>query len=169
MEESATLPANASAGEAATAEHREIMTNPNHPMHAGFKRNDARVHDHIDQLYRKAYGSAPVQFDQGIEITSSLSTPHPSNTDPSQFAEAEALTPEARAAAMEFNSTLRLVLGDSYDEEMSAMRLGSARLFGTPETLKAFDALTPIITALGPHAEVAVVRFLSQIGRLSHN
>ena len=165
MEDVTTLPATSSAGEAATAEHKAIMTDPNHPMHAGFTRNDARVHDHIDQLYKKAYGSAPVQFGQGVEITSSLSTPHPSNTDPSQSA--EALTPEARAAAMEFDSTLRLVLGDGYDEEMSAMRLGSARLLGTPETVKAFDALTPIITELGPHAEVAVVRFLSQIGRLT--
>jgi len=168
MEESATLPATSSAGEAATAEHKAIMTDPNHPMHAGFKRNDARVHAHIDQLYKKAYGSAPVQFGQGIEITSSLSTPQQS-ADLSQSAEAEALTPEARAAAMEFDSTLRLVLGDGYDEEMSAMRLGSARLFGTPETVKAFDVLAPILTDLGVHAQVAGVRFLSQIGRLTRN
>jgi len=42
-------------GEAARNEVSAIMSDPKHPMYAGYKRNDQAVKDHIAALYSKAY------------------------------------------------------------------------------------------------------------------
>ena len=38
-------------------EYAAIMTNPKHPMHAGYKARDPKVEAHINQLYERAYGT----------------------------------------------------------------------------------------------------------------
>lgn len=56
-------------GEDARAELAKIMSDKNHPDHAGYWRGDKTVNAKVDELYRKAYGNAPVALDAGINET----------------------------------------------------------------------------------------------------
>jgi hypothetical protein len=47
-------------------EYAEIISNPQHPMHAGLMRRDAKVEQYVNDLYRKAYGNAKVQIGEGV-------------------------------------------------------------------------------------------------------
>lgn len=47
-------------GEDVKAEVAKIMSDKNHPDHAGYWRGDKTVIAKIDEMYRKAYGNAPV-------------------------------------------------------------------------------------------------------------
>lgn len=46
-------------GDAAKEEYAKIMSDTNHPMHAGYLRKDPKVEAHINELYRSAYGHQP--------------------------------------------------------------------------------------------------------------
>lgn len=48
--------------EAIRQEVGRIMQDTTHPMHAGYWQRDKTVLDYIDNLYRKTYGSAPVEI-----------------------------------------------------------------------------------------------------------
>ena len=52
----------AMSGDDVRAEIAKIMTDKNHPMNAGYWRQDKAVMVHIDQLYKKAYGGATVEI-----------------------------------------------------------------------------------------------------------
>ena len=47
-------------GDAARKEYADIMSDPKNPMFDGFKRGDKDVMRHIDELYKRAYGTEPV-------------------------------------------------------------------------------------------------------------
>lgn len=49
-------------GDDVRAEVAKIMGDKNHPMYAGYWRADKKVLDHIDELYRKAYGTGKVEI-----------------------------------------------------------------------------------------------------------
>lgn len=51
-------------GDEARGELAKIMNDKTHPMHAGFWRSDKAVQTHIDELYRKAYGTKQVDVSQ---------------------------------------------------------------------------------------------------------
>lgn len=139
-----------SLGEAAKAENVAIMTDPNHPMYEGFRRNDPRVNDYIDGLYRKAYGSAPViSGNAGIEVTTQLT---PSMDDEASF-----------------NALLRTTFKEQYDATMRDMHSGAAHLVASPEHVKALDLFLPLLKELGADGEIAGVKFLAEIGRLHIN
>jgi hypothetical protein len=49
-------------------EYAEIISNPQHPMHAGLMRRDPKVEQYVNDLYRKAYGNAKVQIGEGLGV-----------------------------------------------------------------------------------------------------
>ena len=44
-------------GDEAMKEYQDIMTNPQNKMHAGYLAGDKKVDEHINELYRRAYGT----------------------------------------------------------------------------------------------------------------
>src|ERR1044071_6385689 len=50
-------------------EYAAIMTDPKHPMHAGYKARDPKVEAHINQLYERAYGT-PSNKQPGVIVAS---------------------------------------------------------------------------------------------------
>lgn len=154
-------PAMETPGEAVRTELSRIMSDPSHPMHAGFQRNDAAVSAHIDSLYRKVYGSAPAFPDRGITV--SFSTPPPSHAD----AESEQ---EARHAQVQAELRLQQAMGDSFEPELRSARSMAARMFANAESLKVLDEVfAPMISELGAPAEALAVRFLADLDRLHTN
>lgn len=55
--------------EQVTAEVADIMQNPKNPRYEGYHRGDKAVSDYIDELYRKAHGTKPVEIGGGISVT----------------------------------------------------------------------------------------------------
>ncbi len=161
MNELATTDHAPSAGEAARTEHVQIMTDPTHAMHEAYKRGEDRVQAYIETLYRKAQSSGPAPPSQGVR------TGHASLPDQPDGQRLEE-SPEERAARLELDSTLRASLGERYDSEMDAMRQGAQRLFSSPDHVKALDVLAPMISELGPQAEIAGIQFLAQLRRLTN-
>lgn len=51
--------------EDAQTQARDIMGNPDNPLHEKWKKGEAEALDHVDRLYRKAVGNAPVQIGGG--------------------------------------------------------------------------------------------------------
>jgi hypothetical protein len=51
-------------------------------------------------------------------------------------------------------------------ERRSLGRIGAEHLFSTPDGKKILDALAPLITDLGPLAQVRGIRFLAELGQL---
>lgn len=49
-------------GDDVRAEVARIMTDKTHPMYEGYRRQDKKVLDHVDELYRKAYGTGKVEI-----------------------------------------------------------------------------------------------------------
>ena len=49
-------------GEDVRAEVAKIMTDKTHPMHEGYLKRDPKVQEHIDGLYKKAYGDGKVEL-----------------------------------------------------------------------------------------------------------
>jgi len=148
--------------EQATAEYRRVLNDPTHPHYEGLRRGDAQAENFVNDLYRRAHGSAPAVFGQGIEVTS---TPQSANTDPGSVA----LSRETSVAQTEIETMLRRTFGEEYDSEMRDMRVGASHLFSQPDSVKVLDEVfAPVITRLGSCAEVAAIRFLAQLGRLSH-
>jgi hypothetical protein len=78
----------------------------------------------------------------------------------------DTMTLEDRQAHSEIDTMLRNTLGDDYDSEMRDMRIGAHHLFSTPDGQKVLGALAPLITALGPLAEVRGIRFLAEIAQM---
>jgi hypothetical protein len=136
-------------------------------MHEGFKRNNTQVNAYIDNLYRKAYGSAPVNFGQGVEVTGRPTHPAPDNTDPQPSPNGTALSQEDAVAQTEFDTVLQRTFGSEYDLVMRDMRVGASLLFSTPEGIQALDRIAPVLSELGEHAQVLGIRFLSDLGRLA--
>jgi hypothetical protein len=131
--------------DAARAEMTEIATNPTHPKHAGYRSGDPAVSAYLQALYQKAVPTTP-------------SAPAP------QHDADQGTTPEDRVAQAEVEERLRQSFGDSYDGEMANMRTASQHLFATTEGQQALAALAPILTNLGPLAEVRAIRFLAELG-----
>lgn len=64
-----TSKSGATAGEDVRSQLAKIANDKTHPLHEGYVRRDPAVLKHIDDLYRKAYGSDPVEIGQGITVT----------------------------------------------------------------------------------------------------
>ncbi len=141
--------------DSARAELTKVMTDTTHPDHAAFRRGDEKVVARIGSLYTKAVGSAPAPIDDGIMITGKPD------------GQSDGQSSDDMLAAQAIDTMLRHTLGESYDSEMTDMRIGARSLFGSENGPALFDALNPIVTALGPEAEVAGVRFLAHLGRLT--
>jgi hypothetical protein len=140
---------------AAREEYGRIMSDPTHEKHAGYLRRDPSVEAYIDGLYKKAYQET---------------SPPDAPSDPVPLREPEqdsTMTFEDRQAHGEIDTLLRRTFGDEYDTEMRDMRIGGGYLFGTQETQALFEKLSPLITDLGPRAEVFGIRFLADLGRLA--
>ena len=144
------------AGAQVRQELTRIIGDPTHPMHAGYARGERQVMDHIEGMYTHAYGGSPAPVETGRSLT----------TRPSETPEPDAMTREHRVAQTEVEAMLKQSFGDSYDGEMSNMRVGASRLFAIPDGEKALAAFAPIITELGPLAEVRTIRFLAEIGEM---
>lgn len=151
------------AGEAARTEMQRVMTDPQHPLHGAYRRGDnAAVDKHITPFYERAYGRGQV------EIGNPVFTTDPDKA-PSQLQPDASLSREDRVAQTEVETMLNRTLGDDYEPEMRHMRIGANHLFSIPDGEKVLDALSPLITDLGPQVEVACIRFLAHLGRLRTN
>jgi hypothetical protein len=144
------------AGEQVRQELSRIMSDPTHPMHEGYSRGDRQAMDHVERMYTKAYGGGSAPGETGRSMT----------TRPGETPEQDTTTREDRAAAGAVDAQLRLVFGDRYDSEMSSMRVASQHLFATAEGAQALAALAPLVSELGPLAEVRAIRFLAELGQL---
>ncbi len=149
----------------AKAEYARVLSDPTHEHHAGLLRRDPKAEQYVDELYRKAYGSAPINFSQGIEVTG-RSAPDPTNMDQVSAPDGPTLSREDRFEQAQTEARLQSVLGDEYSGVMREAGIGAATLFSGPKGLEALDLVAPAITALGVHAEVLAIRFLSELGRL---
>jgi hypothetical protein len=149
----------AGAGEALRTELADIASNTAHPLHAGYTRGDADVMRQIDEKYQQVYGAGQVAVgNEEVGIS----------RDAADAAGETTLTGEDLIAHTEVNALLQSVFGDSYESEMRDMRIASAQLFGTgPDGHAALSLFADHVTSLGPQAEVAAVRFLAELGRLS--
>jgi hypothetical protein len=158
------------AAEAARAELKAIMSDPSHRLHTAWRHGDAAAVDrHLQPFYDKVAGASALVIDEeGLTVTGAPSSPpteatlHPPNAEPPAASSAE-----DRAAQAEVDTMLRETLGDDYETEMRDMRIGAAHLFSIPDGQKVADAFAPLITELGPQAELLGVRFLAELGRLS--
>ena len=139
--------------DAARAEMKEIATNPAHPKYAGYQRGDPQVSAYLDALYKKA-------------VPDTVTARTPSDPAPQRDTEQDAMTREDRVAQSEVDTMLRQTFGDGYDGGMSNMRIGASHLFAIPDGEKALAAFAPIITELGPLAEVRAIRFLAELGEM---
>jgi hypothetical protein len=144
------------AGVQAREELARIMSDPTHPMHAGYSRGDQQAMDHIEKMYTKAYGGGPAPIETGRSMT----------TRPGETPAQDAMTREDRAAAGAVDDLLRQTLGTDYDTSMRDMRIGASHLFSIPDGEKTLAAFAPIITELGPLAEVRAIRFLAELGAM---
>lgn len=162
MEEIPTLiQASPTAGnDSPLAELLKIQTDASHPMHAGFHRNDPEAISYIKGLYEKRYGNGAIQLGPSTAFTEPA--------EASTVSSPTGLSPEERVAQAEVDTFLRQTLGEEYDSEMRDMRMGSAHLFASPDGVKLLDHIAPVISGLGPQAEVLGIRFLAQLGRLAH-
>ena len=137
---------------AANQEHARMLSDPTHPHYAGLRRNDQASIAYADGLFRKALesptGTAPIQEPalQGMHLSA-----------------------EDRVAQSETDAMLRQTLGESYDTDMRDMRIGAQHLFATPESQRVLEALSILITDLGPLAQVRGIRFLAELGQLVTN
>jgi hypothetical protein len=112
------------------------------------------VHDYLHQLYQKAVPQPTAPSTPTAPAP--LRTPEPDHT----------LTLEDRAAQHKTETMLRQTLGEDYESAMSDMRIGAQHLFSMPEGEKVLAAFAPLITDLGPVAEVRAIRFLGELGQL---
>lgn len=150
-----------SADHSPLAELARIRTDPAHPLHAGFLRNDPQVRTHLEGLYTRHYGSAMVQFGPRSPLDESTT-----GTAPPIPPDEAAQSPEERVAQHQVEETLRHTFGDDYETIMFNARIGAGHMFENPETTQALEHLSTLVTSLGPEAEVHAVRFLSQVGQL---
>ena len=49
-------------GESARAELAKIMSDPQHPMYALYKKGDSKALAFVDEVYKKAYGTKQVEI-----------------------------------------------------------------------------------------------------------
>jgi len=56
-------------GEDVREEMAKIMTDPSHPMHEGYKRQDPKVERYLDGLYRSAFGNQPAPIETGVGVS----------------------------------------------------------------------------------------------------
>lgn len=61
-------PGGQKSGEEVRAELAKIMTDPQHPQHAGWKRGDKAALAYVDELYKQAYGSGPVPVGEQVVL-----------------------------------------------------------------------------------------------------
>lgn len=54
-------------GDDARAELAKIMTDKTHPMYEGYRRNDPKVSEHIDNLYKRAHGTTAVTIGSSVD------------------------------------------------------------------------------------------------------
>jgi hypothetical protein len=144
------------AGVEARQELARIISDPTHPMHEGYTRADKQVMDHIEGMYTKAYGGSSAPGETGRSLA----------TWPGETPEQDAMTREDRVAQTEVETMLRQTLGTDYDTSMRDMRIGASHLFSIPDGEKTLAAFAPIITELGPLAEVRAIRFLAELGEM---
>ena len=149
--------------EAARAELREIVTNPNNSRYAGYHKGDPDVSKYLDGLYRRAVPptASPRTLDQGLSVTTSDLERQSAQGEPGLTA----LSREERVASSEVQTMLRQTLGDEYDTEMRDMGVGAKHLFGGEGGKAALDVLASTISELGPLAEVRGIRYLAELGR----
>src|SRR5690242_2940406 len=99
-------------------EYAKILSDPSHAMYEPLRRGDAKAENYVNELYRRAHGTAPVNFTQGITVSGSTSTAQPTNTDPSLPPESMRLSREESVAQTEIDTMLRRTFGDGYDSEI---------------------------------------------------
>lgn len=150
-----------SADHSPLAELARIRTDPAHPLHAGFVRNDPHVRAQIEGLYTRHYGAAAVQLGPRSPLDDATT-----GTAPPIPPDEAAQSPEERLAQHQVEETLRHTFGDDYETIMFNARIGAGHMFENPETTQALEHLSTLVTSLGPEAEVLAVRFLSQVGQL---
>lgn len=142
------------AGEAATAELSKILSDPSHPDHAGYLRNDEGVHAKVREMYAKAHGTSPAPVDGGLRVTTGAVDPEPGET-PEQA--------EARVRNDVILAPLKTEWGPDFDQRFSTVRAAAQALF-TGELEPALDELgTRIRLAYGTKGETAALKFLAEL------
>ena len=152
--ESSPSPASNPAGLQAREELAKIMSDPAHPMHAGYKRNEKPVQDHLDAIYKKAYGTAPVEIGGGESITIG----GPVEPQPGETAE----DAEVRARNEVILAPLKQEWGPNYDRRFAAAQVGLRTLFeGQGEMLDHLGERIRLV--YGPKGEAAVLKLFAEL------
>lgn len=109
-----SAPAPNQKGEAATTEYAMIMSDPTHPMHAGYRRGEKSVMDHIEKMYRDAYPGTG-ESETGRSVTTGGTEDSAPALAPEDVQLVEALRSESE-------------WGTRFEEHLSEARWGSSRL-----------------------------------------
>ncbi len=51
------------------AEHSKVMNDKTHPMYELYRKGDKKANDYVDDLYKKAFGTAKVDLGTGVVVT----------------------------------------------------------------------------------------------------
>ena len=162
------------AGDDVRNEVADIMSNKQNPRHEGYHRQDKKVLDYVDGLYKKAYGTATVDLSDGLTAGESMPTrlPEPPREAPVS-AETSAASPDIDFQGR-VDTALRDRWGVAHDAKKATLQVTAEHLFSGDlggvdgaifEALEAnvLDGLQPGATV---QAHLLFAQFLDDLARL---
>ena len=143
------------AGDDVRNEVADIMSNKQNPRHEGYHRQDKKVLDYVDGLYKKAYGTATVDLSDGLTAGGLDEGQRPGSTE-------DAASPKDAEADDFAIRELRGEWGDRFDTQIDDARHGMMAL----STTLGVDADDLIGAFLGAGGDRAVgIKTLASYGR----
>jgi len=136
-------------------ELNDIQTNPQNPLHTGFKNNDPSVSKQIDEKYKAVYGSAPVEIgNKGITL----------GEDPA--------VEEQRAeekTRLDVEDGLKREWGVDYESNINVAKEAAVKVFQTvypnrEEATLMLDRFSAVFLAMGGD-EAGIKKMLLNIGK----
>lgn len=143
------------AGVALRAEMKDIATNPENPLNAGYRRGDPAVMKQIEAKYAAVHGTGKVQLDAGIEVGGAV--PTQANETPAEA--------EERARTDYINGLLRTDWGPEYENNFTAAGTVARTLFGGLE-IPFREMSSRVRMEFGPKGEAAAVKFLAELAKI---
>ncbi len=168
MEEQITTP------EALREEMNQIIGNPAHPHHEGYKRGLPATNEYISGIYKRVHGSGQVDLDpSGLEVGKRSES---SRADPKADVEGhtDGADTEAgdKAFIAEVDTASRERWGEGYAEARSSARAGWDRLLHGVDEGAVGEMEDRILDTLPPGAEVRAhvetAQYLADLDRLWH-
>jgi hypothetical protein len=140
--------------DAAKAELTKMISDPTHPDHLGYLRNDPQVRAKIAAMYKTA-----------VPETTAPGTP-PAATPGREPDQAPTMTLEDRAARTEADAMVREALGPTYEADIADVEHELRYLTSDEQGQRAYQVFASRIGGLGPRADVLTVKYLRDLRKL---